>query len=760
MSAPAIKSSMPGVGTPTASSGHTMMPMNMVSPKVVPPTDQSSGGMKPLPNTNLSYMTLQSPTQPLSLIQEHRAPYQPSFTNNIPIDQQQQMQQLQQQQVPLQQPQQLQPPTHQQQQQQQQQQQHKEPEQQSDPAKLVQNGMEQSKADKDNKQSSLISLPTNVGTVTSPGLTSSLAPAVSVHNVAPPTNVANIVPPLTQSTSSTSTPNPTAAAPAAQTTPTVTDKPAVEQTKPSASAVSGVASEGPKSLEAAKPGQATEVKSGTHASVSAAQNKADEKKSPGDSGLKEEAVSTAAATISQKVVQPPTTLQKSNDSTASKAETSAQKSPAKVQTTPTKATENSEKVSEAKDAKTPTSSRPAAKRRSRDPKEIKSISSTPSDGGGSRSRRNRVPTTPYQSPLPEYAAIIKTASKQTPKSGDDKLIVFYKNEFLAVRNTEGSFYVCQAMQNIYKSSKRIRIRWLSQEKNNGEIYSPDFYDFTDFDCILTNLNLNKVEKNKYQLTKYELLRTENILKRAIDVEAGLSEKPKVTEEHPDGLDISLYRDEDQLKKRKRKGSPGKPKAKRQRKKSDESEESDDESEEEDDESSSDDSEKQSPLSRKRSPTKRVASKATTTLSTPSTSKGPSRAERAMNRNKGVTATPSTSGIVTPVKKAVETKKAVEPKKAPPKVVPSTSGMNTPAQSRTKSRTAALTPQPSTSMQEAKSAVAGGRPKRTASSSSANSTPTAVASTTAVVAAAAAPIPSTSSAGEGPSSARKKPRGRV
>ena len=60
------------------------------------------------------------------------------------------------------------------------------------------------------------------------------------------------------------------------------------------------------------------------------------------------------------------------------------------------------------------------------------------------------------------------------------------------------------------------------------------YFISDFDCILTNLNLNRVEKNKYQLTKYELLRTENILKRAIDVETGLSERPRVTEEHPDG----------------------------------------------------------------------------------------------------------------------------------------------------------------------------------------------------------------------------------
>lgn len=58
--------------------------------------------------------------------------------------------------------------------------------------------------------------------------------------------------------------------------------------------------------------------------------------------------------------------------------------------------------------------------------------------------------------------------------------------------------------------------------------------FLEFDCILTNLNLNKIEKNKFQLTKIELLRTENILKRAIDVEAGISEAPRVTEEHPDG----------------------------------------------------------------------------------------------------------------------------------------------------------------------------------------------------------------------------------
>lgn len=155
------------------------------------------------------------------------------------------------------------------------------------------------------------------------------------------------------------------------------------------------------------------------------------------------------------------------------------------------------------------STRPA-KRKSREQKEPRTENAeTPASN---RSRRNRTQTAMYQSPLPEITSIVKNLSKPSSRasgggggggSADDKLIVFYKyvfhccvnivlcaylltkcniffcrNEFLAVRNTEGSFYVCQAMQNIYKSSKRIRIRWLSQEKDNGEIYSPDFYDHT------------------------------------------------------------------------------------------------------------------------------------------------------------------------------------------------------------------------------------------------------------------------------------------
>lgn len=50
---------------------------------------------------------------------------------------------------------------------------------------------------------------------------------------------------------------------------------------------------------------------------------------------------------------------------------------------------------------------------------------------------------------------------------------------------------------------------------------------------MTNITLKKIQKEQWKLPEKEKLRIENILKRSIDVEKG-SEKPSVTEEHPDG----------------------------------------------------------------------------------------------------------------------------------------------------------------------------------------------------------------------------------
>lgn len=66
---------------------------------------------------------------------------------------------------------------------------------------------------------------------------------------------------------------------------------------------------------------------------------------------------------------------------------------------------------------------------------------------------------------------------------------------------------------------------------------------------MTSLELEKFGKDRYGLPLDERTRTENILRRAIEVEEGKIDKLEVTEEHPDGLDVSLFHDESQLKRK-------------------------------------------------------------------------------------------------------------------------------------------------------------------------------------------------------------------
>lgn len=85
---------------------------------------------------------------------------------------------------------------------------------------------------------------------------------------------------------------------------------------------------------------------------------------------------------------------------------------------------------------------------------------------GRKSKRTRTQTQPFQSSdladvnlmrIIKASAASKSPaqSKQQPKAAaaaaaaapvekpDDKLVVFFKGEFLAVRNAEGGFYICQ-----------------------------------------------------------------------------------------------------------------------------------------------------------------------------------------------------------------------------------------------------------------------------------------------------------------------------
>lgn len=117
-------------------------------------------------------------------------------------------------------------------------------------------------------------------------------------------------------------------------------------------------------------------------------------------------------------------------------------------------------------------------------------------------------------------------------------MVFNKGEFLAVRNDEGTFFICRTAQKVFKNSRKFKIRWLSNEKGTDPtVYNLDFYDQTDFECVLTNLRLEKINKNSFQLPEEEKKRTQNILERALNVEKGVTVDPR--QFVVDGVDVSF-----------------------------------------------------------------------------------------------------------------------------------------------------------------------------------------------------------------------------
>lgn len=112
--------------------------------------------------------------------------------------------------------------------------------------------------------------------------------------------------------------------------------------------------------------------------------------------------------------------------------------------------------------------------------------------------------------------------------------IYFRNEFLAVRNADGGFYICQTAANVVKKGQKIKIRWFNEPNPGSHIYNPDYYDQTDFECVLTTVELQKHGKTNYKIPDDELARVEHILKNALDVEKGVLPKPELTEENPDG----------------------------------------------------------------------------------------------------------------------------------------------------------------------------------------------------------------------------------
>ncbi|XP_078675989.1 poly [ADP-ribose] polymerase tankyrase-like isoform X2 [Branchiostoma floridae x Branchiostoma belcheri] len=142
------------------------------------------------------------------------------------------------------------------------------------------------------------------------------------------------------------------------------------------------------------------------------------------------------------------------------------------------------------------------------------VADSSNDGPAKRLRTNPPKVEPF------YTLGIKEEEAAQPSTSGastgaiNKILYFYRGEYIAVRNDEGSFYLCEASQNIYNTSKTFKVRWLEVE-DAPNIYRKSYYDNIELESIITHVKLQRMEKDKYVLPQAEILKTQKILRRAI-----------------------------------------------------------------------------------------------------------------------------------------------------------------------------------------------------------------------------------------------------
>lgn len=175
-------------------------------------------------------------------------------------------------------------------------------------------------------------------------------------------------------------------------------------------------------------------------------------------------------------------------------------------------------------------------RRSRVTSESGSDDTEPSRGKRLRLQHQPFQVTPSNRDMNKLFKVVQTSTAKKEKEIPTELIVYKKSDFLALRNEEGGFYICRLLQNISRTSRGFKIRWLNEVEK--DIYVPDYEDKTEFECILTNLELFQLQKGRYNLPQSERRRVMNILQRALDVELGVTDAPDPKVVAEDGIDVS------------------------------------------------------------------------------------------------------------------------------------------------------------------------------------------------------------------------------
>ena len=104
------------------------------------------------------------------------------------------------------------------------------------------------------------------------------------------------------------------------------------------------------------------------------------------------------------------------------------------------------------------------------------------------------------------------------RNTDKPELVYRKREFLAVRNIDNGFWLCQAVRDVYRGKSRNRIQWLTCFSTNANLYQFEYHGEIEFGCILTNIHLEKLKTNRFRLADSEKECIEDILRESLAAE--------------------------------------------------------------------------------------------------------------------------------------------------------------------------------------------------------------------------------------------------
>lgn len=132
---------------------------------------------------------------------------------------------------------------------------------------------------------------------------------------------------------------------------------------------------------------------------------------------------------------------------------------------------------------------------------------------------------------------VSTSSSSSSDSSIDHQTLLYSNKtFVTCRSPSNSFFLCQILQNVYHSTKNIRIRWcsLTDADDDDEVtidensrFKLDYKDTLQPETIVMEIrNVIHHSDKTLSLQKQDILKTNRLLKKSIKGESGSDGTPR------------------------------------------------------------------------------------------------------------------------------------------------------------------------------------------------------------------------------------------